>query len=256
MGCVSQSSVPGGNPSGVNRRGSVAGTPAVLVFDVNETLLDIASLGPHFERIFGDPASLRTWFGTLVTYSMTLTLSGYYVDFFTLGRAALKMLADTSGVDLTDDDRAGLTEQMRTMPAHPDVAAGLQRLLAAGYRLATLTNSPHRTNTPSPLDNAGLSKYFEKQFTVDTAGVYKPSTELYRRAAVDLEVPVSACMMVAAHAWDVIGALGAGMQGALITRPGNAALVADGVPQPTLIAADLIEFATRMESFGHADNDR
>jgi 2-haloacid dehalogenase len=225
-----------------------ADAPSVLVFDVNETLLDIGSLGPHFERMFGDPTSLRTWFGTLVTYSMTLTMSGYYIDFFSLGRAALHMLAETRGVDLTDDDHAGLTEEMRTMPAHPDAAACLQRLLAAGFRLATLTNSPHRTNTPSPLDNADLSRYFEKQFTVDAAGVYKPSTELYRRAAVDLGVPVSACMMVAAHAWDVIGALGAGMQGALITRPGNAALVADGVPQPTVVAADLGEFATRMES--------
>ncbi len=235
---------------------STTGAPSVLVFDVNETLLDIASLEPHFERMFGDATSLRTWFGTLVTYSMTLTLSGYYVDFFNLGRAALQMLAETRGVDLTDDDHAGLTEHMRTMPAHPDVAAGLERLLAAGFRLATLTNSPHRTNTPSPLDNAGLGRYFEKQFTVDTARAYKPSTDLYRRAAVDLGVGVSACMMVAAHAWDVIGALGAGMQGALITRPGNAALVVDGVPQPTVVAADLGEFAARMESLASANRSR
>lgn len=121
---------------------SASGTPSVLVFDVNETLLDIESLGPHFERIFGDAKVLRTWFGELVTYSMTLTLSGYYVDFFTLGRAVLQMVATIRDVTPTDDDLQSLAEGMRTMPAHPDVAPGLASLRADGYRLVTLTNSP------------------------------------------------------------------------------------------------------------------
>jgi 2-haloacid dehalogenase len=55
-------------------------------------------------------------------------------------------------------------------------------------------------------------------------------------------------MMVAAHAWDTIGAQSAGMRGALITRPGNAPLISDGVPEPTLIAADITELAARMRT--------
>ncbi|MGH3643999.1 MAG: haloacid dehalogenase type II [Mycobacterium sp.] len=224
------------------------GAPSVLVFDVNETLIDIESLGPNFERIFGDATVLRTWFGELVMYSMTLTLSGLYVDFFGLGQAVLQMVAEIRGVDPTDDDRRELAEAMRTMPAHPDAVPGLERLLADGYRLVTLTNSPHRPNTPSPLENAGLSQCFERQFTVDAAGVYKPSTHLYRRVASELAVPVSECMLVAAHTWDTIGAQSAGMRGALIARPGNAPLKSHGIPQPTLIAADIDELAARMQT--------
>jgi 2-haloacid dehalogenase len=220
---------------------------SVLVFDVNETLLDIDSLGTQFDRMFGDAAVLRTWFGELVMYSMTLTLAGRYVDFFALGQSVLNMLAEIRGVDLTADDRDTLTEAMRTMPAHPDAAPGLQRLLESGYRLATLTNSPHRTGQPSPLDNAGLAAFFEHQFTVDSSRMYKPSGQLYRRTAADLGVTPSECMMVAAHAWDTIGAQSAGMSGALITRPGNAPLVAPGVPRPTLVAADLVELAARLD---------
>lgn len=220
------------------------GAPSTLVFDVNETLLDIESLGPHFERIFGDANVLRTWFGELVTYSMTLTLSGYYVDFFALGRAVLQMIGTIRGVVPTDDDVHSLAEGMRTMPAHPDVAPGLARLRADGYRLVTLTNSPHRPDVASPLDVAGLGDYFERQFTVDTLGVFKPSIHLYRQVAAQLGVDVSKCMMVAAHTWDTIGAQGAGMQSALITRPGNAALITGGVPQPNLLAANLIELAS------------
>jgi 2-haloacid dehalogenase len=225
------------------------GAPSLLVFDVNETLIDIDSLAPQFERIFGDAAVLRTWFGELVTYSMTLTLSGFYADFFDLGQAVLQMLARIRGLEPTDDERRGLTEAMRTMPAHPDAAPGLERLLADGYRLVTLTNSPHRPNSPSPLENAGLSQYFEQQFTVDGAGVYKPSTHLYRRVATNMGTPVAECMMVAAHSWDTIGAQGAGMQGALITRPGNAALPAPGVPEPTVTAADITDLASKMRAF-------
>jgi 2-haloacid dehalogenase len=220
---------------------------SVLIFDVNETLLDIEHLRPEFDRMFGDESVLRTWFGQLVMYSMTLTLSGYYVDFFTLGQAVLQMLAETRGSQITDEDREALAASMRTMPAHPDVAPGLQQLRESGYHLVTLTNSPHRPDVPSPLDNAGLGQFIERQFTVDSSRVYKPSGQLYRNVAAERGVPVSACMMVAAHTWDTIGAQGAGLQSALITRPGNAPLAANGIPQPTLIAADLIELAALLD---------
>ena len=68
--------------------------PSVLVFDVNETLIDIVSLEPHFERMFGDRHVLREWFGQLVMYSMAVTLSDNYIDFFSLGQAVLRMIAD------------------------------------------------------------------------------------------------------------------------------------------------------------------
>lgn len=85
-------------------------TPSVLVFDVNETLVDIDWLSPLFEQLFGDPAVLREWFGQLVAYSMTVTLAGRYVDFFTLAQSVLGMLS---------------------MSAHPDVAPAACMMVAA-----------------------------------------------------------------------------------------------------------------------------
>ena len=120
----------------------VGGEPSVLVFDVNETLLDIESMSPLFERIFGDRRVLREWFGHLVMYSMTITLSGLYEDFFTLGQGLLRMVGDIHGVRITDADLAELRTGMLTMPAHPDVEAGLTQLKDAGFRMVALTNSP------------------------------------------------------------------------------------------------------------------
>jgi 2-haloacid dehalogenase len=224
----------------------MSATPSVLVFDVNETLIDIDSMTALFERIFGDPRAVREWFGHLVMYSMTTTLSGCYVDFFTLGQGVLGMMADFHGVGMTDHDRRAVKEGMLTMPAHPDVADALRTLRDNGFRLVTLTNSPPVPDGPTPLEHAGLGGFFERQFSVDACRAYKPASRVYRYVCDELGMTASDCMMVAAHVWDTIGAQSAGMSAALITRPGNAPLRVDGLPQPTLVADDLQQLARQL----------
>jgi 2-haloacid dehalogenase len=226
--------------------------PSVLVFDVNETLIDITSLEPQFETMFGDRGVLREWFNQLVMYSMTVTVSDAYVDFFTLGQAVLRMIADSRQVQITERDLDKLAHGMRTMPAHPDVADGLKALSARGYRLVTLTNSPPKPGVPTPLEHAGLADFFEKQFSVDAWRAFKPSRQLYTGVAEQLGVAPSDCMMVAAHVWDTIGAQSAGLRGALITRPGNAPLPTPELPQPDVVATDLLDLARRIIEAGEA----
>jgi 2-haloacid dehalogenase len=225
--------------------------PSVLVFDVNETLIDIESMTPLFERVFGDPHAMRQWFNQLVMYSMTATLSGHYVDFFSLGQGLLQMLASTRRLAITDDDIASLKHAMLTMPAHPDVDDGLTALRDNGFRLVTLTNSPPNPDGPSPLENAGLAHFFERAFSVETCRAFKPAPTVYRHACEELAVTPADCMMVAAHVWDTIGAQSAGLSGALITRPGNAPLPIPDLPQPTIVANDLREFAQKLTNGAH-----
>ncbi len=220
--------------------------PEVLVFDVNETLIDIEALAPYFAEFFGDRDVLREWFGLLVTYSMTVTMSDCYLDFFSLGKATLQMLGEIHGVQLSADDVAALSGRMTTMPAHPDVAQGLSQLRNDGYRLVALTNSPSRPGHPTPLENAGLAGYFERQLSVDTLRAFKPATLLYQHTAQELAVPPAACLMVAAHAWDTIGAQAGGFRAAFVARAGNAPLRAEGVHQPDFVARDLIDLAQQL----------
>lgn len=221
-------------------------TPSVLVFDVNETLIDIESIAPLFGELFGDERVLREWFGQLVTYSMTVTLADMYVDFFTIGRGALRMLANIYGVEVTDADARRLQEQMRTMPAHPDAQEALTALRDNGFRLVTLTNSPHRPGVSTPLDNAGLASLFDRQLSVESCRAFKPSHVVYRHACEALGVAATECMMVAAHVWDLLGAHNVGYRTALITRPGNPPLPVDGLPQPDLVANDLHQLAEQL----------
>jgi 2-haloacid dehalogenase len=220
--------------------------PTVLVFDVNETLIDFESMNPLFEKLFGNRRVLREWLGHLIMYSMTLTLSGLYKDFFSLGQGILQMLGDIHGVSLKPSDIAEIKKGMVTMPAHADVAEGLQKLKSAGFRMVTLTNSPPNPKGQTPLEHAGLAHFFERRFSIDTVHAYKPSPLAYHLVAQELDVSPSSCCMVAAHVWDTLGAQGAGFSAALITRPGNAALPVAGLPQPNFVVPDLPALAAKL----------
>jgi 2-haloacid dehalogenase len=220
--------------------------PRVLVFDVNETLIDIDSVASLFGELFGDRRVLREWFNQLVMYSMTLTLCDDYVDFFALGQGVLRMLADSYQVDITDDDVGRITAAMRSMPAHPDAVGALTKLRDNGFRLVTLTNSPHLPGSPTPLENAGLDGLFERQLTVDSCRAFKPAPAVYRHVCRELGVLPADCLMVAAHVWDLLGARHVGFGSALITRRVNPPLRVAGLPQPDLVVSDLHELADRL----------
>jgi 2-haloacid dehalogenase len=230
-----------------DERGSKVGStvPTVCVFDVNETLLDIDSIAPLFERLFGDRKVLREWFGQLILYSGAVTLSGPYATFFTLGEGILRMLGFIHNVSIAQADVDELRTRMLTMPAHPDVPAGLKQLKDAGFRLVTCTNSPPDPEA-SPLKNAGIDGWFEASFSIDRVRRFKPAPQVYHMVAEELNVPPSAICMVAAHVWDTIGAQSVGCSAALIARPGNAPLPVHGLPQPQVVAPDLPGVAAQM----------
>jgi 2-haloacid dehalogenase len=64
----------------------MAGLP-YIVFDVNETLLDLETMAPTFERTFGDKVAMRLWFANLILYSAALTVANVYVPFTDIGAA-------------------------------------------------------------------------------------------------------------------------------------------------------------------------
>jgi 2-haloacid dehalogenase len=218
--------------------------PAVIVFDVNETLLDLNTLSPFFGRVFADPGAMRLWFANLITYSEALTLADVYVPFTDIGSAVLAMLAAARGVVIRDADGAELTELFASMPPHPEVPAALRRLRDHGFRLFTLTDNTLAVSARQ-LERAGMIDLFERRFSVDeTVRRHKPAREAYNSVARELGVRPGGICLVASHVWDTVGAVAAGWQAALILREGNAPL---GVgPQPTYIGDDLDAIADQL----------
>ncbi len=215
----------------------------VLAFDLHGTLTDTAALNPYFVRVFGDAARTGEWFSQMVNLAMATSMTGVFVAYPTLALAALQMVADRSGVPLTDSERTELTERVRNLPLFPDVKAGLQQVASAGYRMALLTNTPQGADETT-LEHLGIGDFFEKVLSVEMMQCYKPAPQVYLAAAEALSVSPSDMMMVTAHNIDTTGAIRAGCQAAFITRPGEVLAPTD--PRPAVVASDLLDLVAKL----------
>lgn len=212
--------------------------PRIIVFDVNETLLDLQALDPHFQRIFGSASVKQNWFAQVLQSSMVATITNAYVDFGTIGSHALEITAARQGIQLSGNDRQKISEAMLTLPPHPDVIENLERLRQAGLRLATVTNSAQKA-VNAQLTNAGLMDYFEQALSVDAVQRFKPAAQVYQMAAKKLNVDIGQMRLVAAHEWDVTGAIRAGAAAAFVARPGM--VLGPLSERPDIIGKDLYE---------------
>jgi 2-haloacid dehalogenase len=202
---------------------------AVIAFDVNETLLDLRPLDP----LLGGPDTRKRWFAQMLQVAFVGGLTGNYIDFSTAQRAALKML-DIAGAD-------DVLAQMKQLPAHPDVETALDRL--SGSTMVALTNSPLDVAT-AQLNFAGLAERFDAILSADQVRALKPRAEAYQLVATTLDVALADVRLVAAHGWDIAGALAAGCRAAFVKRPGQSLIpVSD---QPDIIGDDLVEVAQKI----------
>jgi 2-haloacid dehalogenase len=215
----------------------------ICVFDVNETLLDLAALDPAFEQIFGDATLRKTWFTQLLQSALVSIVTNAYADFGSIGIAALEMIAARQDIPLTEADRQRIRDGMQHLPPHPEVEKSLARLRNAGLRLAALTNSTAKV-AEAQLSNAGLTSYFERILSADTVKRLKPAPEPYHMAAQQLGVGTNNIRLIAAHSWDIAGALRAGCAAAFVARPG---MVLDPlVEKPDIIGSNLEEVANQI----------
>lgn len=220
--------------------------PKVIIFDVNETLLDLAPLKTSVgEALNGREDLLPLWFSTMLHYSLVETLSGNYHSFGEIGTAALMMVAETQGIELNyEDAKTAIVTPLRSLPPHPDVVAGLKALKVDGFQIVSLTNSSAK-GVETQFKNAGLTDLFEKRYTIETIQKYKPHPDTYRMVLDDLGVKPEEALMVAAHAWDLAGAKNVGLQTAFVARPGKT--LYPNVARPDYVVKDLSELVKELK---------
>jgi 2-haloacid dehalogenase len=210
-----------------------------VVFDINETVLDLAVLDPLFAEWFGDAAARDAWFAQTLHFAMTLAATRAFRSFGEVGAAALTAAARRASVVLPADAIPRLREAVLRLPPHSDVAPALRNLREAGCVTAALSNNPLPV-LQKQLGHAELTPLFDTVMSVDDAGVLKPAPEVYHFAITRLGVPASDTWMVAAHGWDIAGAMRAGLRGAFVSRPGQST---DPFAPPDISAPDLVSLA-------------
>lgn len=220
--------------------------PKVIIFDVNETLLDLAPLKKSVGQALGGREELlQLWFSTMLHYSLVKTLTGEYQNFSEIGTAALMMVADMPGIELSyEQAKISIATPLSSLPAYADVKPGLEALSKRDYKLVSLTNSSFK-GVEAQFKYAGLTDFFDKRYSVESIKKYKPHPETYKIVLDDLDVKPEEVLMVAAHAWDLMGAKNVGLQTAFIARPGKP--LYPHAAKPDYIVSNLQELAAILE---------
>lgn len=188
-----------------------------VLFDINETILDLDSLRPKFKAAFGDEAVTDLWFSNLLHSSTVCALTDVKTNFGSLASAMLDILSTRLNNKLSHSMRNEILGTFAQLPAHSDVKPALEQFRSSGYRTIAFSNSSIEL-IEKQIQNAGLSEYYDDIVSVEKSGSFKPDTKAYRHVANYLDRPIQGLRLVATHDWDTHGAMTAGMMAAYIDR--------------------------------------
>ncbi|PTQ16498.1 haloacid dehalogenase type II [Vibrio splendidus] len=191
----------------------------VILFDINETVLNLGSLQPKFKAVFGSEDALSLWFSKLLHSSTVCIATNIKSTFSELANATLDAIAQRYKCDLTVESKDALLTSFANLPPHTDIKASLLKLRNNGFKTVAFSNSSLDLIT-SQIKNSGLEDYFDTVISVEETGSFKPNSDVYKFAAETLQEPVENLRLVATHDWDTHGALSVGLQAAYIDRTG------------------------------------
>jgi 2-haloacid dehalogenase len=187
------------------------------VFDAYGTLFDVHAAVAALRPRLGAPAEAlsQLWRAKQLEYTWLRSLMGRHADFWQVTGDALDYSLERTGVDAAL--RAPLLQAYLTLQAYPEAADVLQRLRAAGRRLAILSNGAPAM-LAAAVDNAGIGALLDAVLSVEEVGVYKPDPRVYRLAVERLAVPAEQIAFLSSNAWDVHGAAAFGLRPVWVNR--------------------------------------
>ncbi len=192
--------------------------PSVIVFDVNETLSDLAPLSGRFAEVGAEAGLATRWFAALLRDGFALAAAGNSAPFAEIGRHLLReMLGDVDLSRSLDDAVTHILGGFAALDLHPDVAQGIVALGSTSSRLVTLSNGSAEV-ARTLLTRAGLIGAFEALLTVEDATAWKPARAAYDYAADACGVDVQDMLLIAVHPWDIHGAARAGLRTGWLNR--------------------------------------
>lgn len=194
-------------------------TVDVVLFDVNETLVDFAPIGDGFTAVGLDPNRLDAWWRGVLLDGIAASAAGTFASFPDLLRHHLRVeLAAAGRADDGATDR--LLALFPELRCHPGVEAALRRLRDAEVAAVPFTNGS-ASIAQRALERDGLAELVHDCWDVAEVARWKPAADPYRWACDRFGAPPERVALIAVHPWDVHGALAAGLQGAWVDRTGD-----------------------------------
>jgi len=190
-----------------------------IAFDIYGTLIDPHGVVEDLGSYLGDGAQAfsNLWRDKQLEYSFRRGLMRRYQNFPVCTRQALDYADSVLQTGLDESAKQALMRRYRELPAFDGVAASLQALAERGLRLFAFSNGTADA-VDALLRHAGIEGYFEGVVSVDAVQSFKPDPEVYRHFAEVAGSDIGRCWLVSSNAFDVIGAVSAGMKAAWLRR--------------------------------------
>jgi 2-haloacid dehalogenase len=193
---------------------------SACVFDAYGTLFDVNAAVARCREQIGPKADqlAELWRAKQLQYSWLRSLMRRYADFWQVTGQALDYAM--ASVGLNDPVlRARLMDLYQTLDAYADAAPCLQRIKAAGFKTAILSNGS-KAMLASAVDSAHLAPLLDAVLSVDEVGIFKPDFSVYRLVTDRLDVAPAAVCFVSSNGWDAHAAADFGFQVAWANRAG------------------------------------
>lgn len=222
-------------------------SPDLIVFDVNETLSDLAPLGQAFGQEGVAEGLSRTWFAGILRDGFAVTATGGNTGFAEIAQDSLHRLLSEHGVSAPEESVERIMGTLKSLDVHPDVVPGVEALRQVA-ELITLTNGATQV-AETLLSSAGIREHFSELLSVEDAPAWKPARSSYDYAAAHRGTDPQNMLLIAVHPWDIHGAHEAGLRTAWINRTGARYPVY--FARPDLEAADLPSLADQLLAEGN-----
>lgn len=191
--------------------------PALILFDVYETLLDMSAVEKRVNSLLDSKRAYTIWFELFMQYCFVDNCIEQFNPFPDIGKATLQMTAKMLDEKLDNSDIESVLQLLEHCPVKESVGKCLSSLHDNGFRIAALTNSAQQI-VENRMERTGLISYFEKVLSAEHVGKYKPSPEVYNWATGQLNIKPAEVLLVSSHSWDIAGAANACMQTAYIMQ--------------------------------------
>ena len=221
-----------------------------LTFDIFGTVMDLSGslAGPagEFLTAHGSGMTGQVFYAEwrerqrIEQYQDNLLMLGHSGYLETCRRAFVYCLKKHS-VSYTADAVQDFMNVYKALQPYGDAVEGL-RSLSGRYGLVALSNGEQWYLEELLGNNVPVK--FDAIISVDQVGAFKPSPGIYRKAIQRLGCEPGEIMMVAAHAFDILGAQACGFKAAYVNRyklPTD-----DSEYQPDIIVDDFVELAARL----------
>jgi 2-haloacid dehalogenase len=212
----------------------------IVVFDIIGTCFSLEK--PRMQLIeLGAPSyALELWFATSLRDAFAFSHAGQYQPLKEILQAELPRTLQLLDIDLNEAQQKQVIATMSELELQPTAKEALQIITKAGYKIVALTNGSEKS-TLNLLERAGVKQYFAEVYSCDAISVTKPHQDVYKMIPTD---DLTKDWLVAAHAWDIAGAIATGIKTAFVKQLEKDYLKV--YPQPQIVAENLADAAQQI----------